>query len=91
MKTLITTLRIMISGKVRFLKNVAFVCVGVALGAKDVVWFIIGLAAAIVLDALLTVISLPDTPRPTPDSFYSSENLERLKKSISRFDNGDGE
>lgn len=67
MKTLITTLRVMISGKVRFLKNVAFVCVGVALGAKDVVWFIIGLAAAIVLDALLTIVSLPVHPRSDSD------------------------
>lgn len=56
------TLRVMISGKVRFLKNLAYVCVGVALGATDLVWFIIALAAAIVLDALLTIVSLPVHP-----------------------------
>lgn len=61
-KILIMTLRMMIGSKVRFLKNLAFVCVGVALGAKDVVWFVIALAAAIVLDALLTLVSLPDPP-----------------------------
>lgn len=62
----------MISGKIRFLKNLAFVCVGVALGSADFVWFIISLAAAIVLDALLTIVSLPEPPSspklPFPDN-----------------------
>lgn len=59
---LLTLIRSMIAPKVRFLKNLAYVCVGVALGATEWIWFIIALAVAIVLDALLTIVRVfPDT------------------------------
>lgn len=61
---ILTVIKMMIASKVRFLKNLAYVCVGIALGSSEFVWFILALAVAIVLDALLTIFEVSKNDPP---------------------------
>lgn len=55
--TVFDTIKTMIRNKIKFLKNLAFILVGVALGTGSVTVLILSLAGAIVLDFLVTALS----------------------------------